>query len=68
MDDELNAMIERERAIDEDFFAMDDEALDPISVLDDGQGGTIEVYADGSFCTKTDGRLAPGRPEALSAP
>jgi hypothetical protein len=37
--------------------ALPDEDLAPVSTIDDGEGGVIEVYADGSYCAKVDGQL-----------
>ncbi|WP_345153368.1 hypothetical protein [Arthrobacter ginkgonis] len=41
----------------------DDENLGPVAVIVDGDGAVIEVYADGSYCTKdATGRVLPSGP------
>ena len=45
-----------EREQDERLFS--DADLTPRSTVSDGQGGAIEVYADGSWTLKIDGFLA----------
>jgi hypothetical protein len=43
----------------EDYFldSRDIEMLPPITTLSDGEGGVIEIHADGSYVTKHDSEL-----------
>lgn len=53
MDEALWDLIESERAEDDRDHA--DEDLSPVAIIADGDGGTIEVYADGSSVVKMNG-------------
>ncbi len=57
MDELLHAIIESERYWDGVYEGASWKVLAPVSILSDGEGGTVEVYADGSYCTKLDGDL-----------
>jgi VCBS repeat-containing protein len=56
MDEHLWRIVETEREQDERLFS--DADLTPRSTVSDGQGGTFEVDADGSWALKIDGFLA----------
>ncbi len=57
MDELLQAVIESERYWDDHWASAAPTAFVPV-VMDDGEGGTIEVYPDGSYVTKVHCRLA----------
>lgn len=58
MDEALWDLIEFERAEDDRDHA--DEDLSPLAITANGDsdGGTIEVYVDGSYVVKMNGNLA----------
>jgi hypothetical protein len=54
MDEQLFAIIESERCWDECFADVSTEELQPVSIVEDGDGFRVEVYADGSYVGNAD--------------
>ncbi len=55
MDETLWKIIDSEREQDERDYSIAE--LEPVAVLSDEGAGRIEIYVDGSWATKFDGRV-----------
>lgn len=53
---EFADLVDRIAAVDREA-PLSDQDLAPVTI-EDGEGGVFELYRDGSYCLKVDGRLS----------